>query len=68
MKPLRHALDYKGTYMDMLFRIGGSTICAALFGSWLYFDKASYMEYGWLIVIALGIVFTGLANISKGLN
>lgn len=54
--------------MDMLFRIGGSTICAALFGSWLYFDKASYMEYGWLIVIALGIVFTGLANISKGLN
>lgn len=49
--------------MDKLFGIGGSVLCAGIATAWWFFDKPSLLKFGWLVVVALGVLFTGLVTV-----
>jgi len=49
--------------MEKIVGAGGSLLCAALGGTWWMNDARSFWSHGWLVVIALGVIFTALVHL-----
>lgn len=51
--------------MQKILGFGGSTLSAAIAASWWLYDKPSFMNHGWIVVVAMGTAFTGLVAVSR---
>lgn len=49
--------------MEKRVGVGGSLLCAALGGTWWVNDAPGFWSHGWLVVVAIGLIFTALVHL-----